>query len=446
MIARPFSNSNIRPSIQWLRSPWAIAISAGLGIYVGTAHVGIANLVAPIGELYLGLLKMCVFPILLSAITASIGRLMGSPDAQRYGKRILLVFPLGLLLTSGIAVLIAAIAGPGRNLSQETLSNLGVLVNQSGIDLEISLSGPAVVEATEAGMSQFLVGIVPDNIFSALSEGQTLKVLCFSIIFGLSLGLLKESFTETIFSILDSIYKSFNQLIDWLTLVLPLGLFSLLAYQLSKQGIEIITSMFTFLLVSLITFTTLYIVSTLVIWKQTPFSFLRVSSALRETSILALATSSSLACLPSAIATLSDSLKFNRQTIKLVTPLAITLCRFGSVAYFATGALFVAQLYGKTLDLNACIMIIFGSILAGMATSGVTGILTLTMLGIVLEPLNLPLEAVLVLFIAIDPIMDPFRTLGIVHTAMAATAVVAKENRPSDRAALRNRSPIIQSS
>ncbi len=428
MIARPLTNSNIRPSIQWLRSPWAIAISVGLGIYVGTAHGGIATLMAPIGELYLGLLKMCVFPILLSAITASIGRLMGSPDAKRYGKRILLVFPLGLLLTSGIAVLIAAIAGPGRNLSQATLANLGVMVNQSGIDLEISLSGPALASEAEPAMSSFLMGIVPDNIFSALSEGQTLKVLCFSIIFGLSLGLLKESFTETIFSMLDSIYKSFNQLIDWLTLILPFGLFSLLAYQLSQQGLEIITSMFTFVMVGLITFFTIYVVSTLVIWKQTPWSLGKVVAALRGTSILALATSSSLACLPSAIAALSDSLKFNRQTIKLVTPLAITLCRFGSVAYFATGSLFVSQLYGKTLDLNAVIIIILGSILAGMATSGVTGILTLTMLGIVLEPLKLPLEAVLVLFIAIDPIMDPFRTLGIVHTGMAATAVIAKES------------------
>ncbi len=48
------------------------------------------------------------------------------------------------------------------------------------------------------------------------------------------------------------------------------------------------------------------------------------------------------------------------------------------------------------------------------------------MLDIVLNPLRLPLEAVLVLFIAIDPILDPFRTLGIVHTGIAATALVAK--------------------
>ena len=60
-----------------------------------------------------------------------------------------------------------------------------------------------------------------------------------------------------------------------------------------------------------------------------------------------------------------------------------------------------------------------------MVTSGVSGVLTLTMLGIVLEPLNLPLEAVLVLFISIDALISPIRTLCIVHTVMAASTFIA---------------------
>lgn len=432
MIARSFPPLKLLSTkgvVQILRSPWAIAVSAILAIYIGTTYPGIAEASAPIGQVYLGLLKMCVFPVLLSAITSSIGRLMGSPDAKRYVQRIVVVFPLGLLLASGLSALIAAIAGPGNNLSQDTLSTLGVLVNQSGIDLEISLSEPTVEAVAESGMDSFVLSLVPENIFSALSEGQTLQVLCFSIIVGISLGLLKEQFTDKIFLALDSIYQSFNQLIHWLTVVLPFGLFSLLAYQLSQQGLEVVTSMFNFIVVALGTFFAIYVLSTLIIWQQTKLSFLKVFLAMRESSILALATSSSLACLPSAIATLSEQLKFDRQTIKLVTPLSITICRFGSVIYFSLGALFVAQLYDKTLSLSDFSIIIIGSILAGMATSGVSGILTLTMLGIVLEPLKLPLEAVLVLFIAIDPLMDPFRTLSIVHTGMAATAVVAQERQ-----------------
>ena len=411
-------------SLSWLRSPWAILVSIVLAIYVGTAHKELAILLAPLGDFYLGLLKMCVLPILLAAITTSIGRLMRSSNAAQYIKRILVVFPLGLIASSGLTVVIAAIAGPGRNLSAKTLESLGVLVNDSSVDLEMALTGPILAEPSR-GMGSFLISLVPDNIFNALSQGETLKVLIFSIIVGISLGLIRDRVTEPCFDILEAIYRTFNQLINWLTMVLPIGLFSLLAYQLSQQGLDVMLSMINFVVAALVIFLVMYVLSTLVVWKQSKTSLINVLAALREPTILALATSSSLACLPSSIAQLSEALKFNRQTVNLVTPLSITICRFGSVIYFALGSLFVMQLYDKPLSLGSVIIVIAGSIFAGMATAGVTGILTLTMLGIVLEPLQLPLEAVLVLFVAIDPIMDPFRTLSIVHTGIAATAVIA---------------------
>ena len=411
-------------SLSWLRSPWAIVVSVVLAIYTGTTHKELAVLLAPVGDFYLGLLKMCVLPILLAAITTSIGRLMRSSNAAQYIKRILVVFPLGLIASSGLTVVIAAIAGPGRNLSTKTLESLGVLVNDSSVDLEMALTGP-ILEEPSRGMGAFLISLVPDNIFSALSQGETLKVLIFSIIVGISLGLIRDRVTEPCFDILEAIYRTFNQLINWLTMVLPIGLFSLLAYQLSQQGLDVMLSMINFVVAALVIFLVVYVLSTLVVWQQSKTSLLKVLAALREPTILALATSSSLACLPSSIAQLSEALKFNRQTVNLVTPLSITICRFGSVIYFALGSLFVMQLYDKPLSLGSVIIVIAGSIFAGMATAGVTGILTLTMLGIVLEPLQLPLEAVLVLFVAIDPIMDPFRTLSIVHTGIAATAVIA---------------------
>lgn len=411
-------------SIEWLRSPWAIAISSGLGVFIGTSHPQVAAWIAPFGTLYLGLLKMCVLPILLAAITNSLGRLMQSHDARQYVQRILVVFPLSLLAVSAIAAGLAALAGPGRNLTTATLQTLGVMVNQSGIDLEMTLSGP-LQEASSGGVTTLVNSMVPDNIFAALSEGQTLKVLLFAIIFGVSLGLVKGSTTAALFDTLDSLYQAFNKVIYGLTYLLPFGLCSLLAYQLSQVGVEVLLSMVDFVVVAIATFALIYLISTLIIWRRSGAGLWPTLLALKDPTILSLATSSSLACLPAAITSLSENLKFNPQTTNLVTPLAITLCRFGSVVYFASATLFVMQLYQRDLGLASLGIVILGSILAGMATSGVTGILTLTMLGLVLDPLKLPLEAVLVLFIAIDPLMDPFRTLGIVHTGMAATALVA---------------------
>lgn len=429
----PTSRFAVR-AIRWLRSPYTITLSAGAGIYLGLFQPHIAQVITPLGELYLGLLKMCVLPILLSTITGSIGRLLNSQAAGRSIQRMLTVFPVALLLVSLLAVISASLTGPGRNLPTATLETLGVLVNQSGVDLEISLTG-ATPEPETSAMTQLLLNLVPDNIFNALSEGQMLKVLIFSIIFGVALGSVQDPVTETLFEMLESIYKTCNRLIQGLTLLLPIGLCSLLAAQLSHLGISVLFSMFRFIIVTILTFLGIYVLSTLIIWQQTRQSLTTVLSKMKEPTILALATSSSLACIPSAITTLTDDLKFDRQTSQLVTPLAITVCRFGSVIYCALATLFVAQLYQRTLGFEDLITVTFVSILAGMATSGATGVLTLTMLDIVLNPLKLPLEAVLVLFIAIDPIVDPFRTLGIVHTGIAATAVIAD---PASKVAARS--------
>ena len=106
------SKSFPRISIKWLRSPWAIVVSVLLGAYIGSVHPGVAQQLQPLGSLYLGLLKMCVLPILLSAISNSIGRLMRSHDARRYVRRIVLIFPLALLIVSGIATSMDSIGWP----------------------------------------------------------------------------------------------------------------------------------------------------------------------------------------------------------------------------------------------------------------------------------------------------------------------------------------------
>jgi len=65
-------------------------------------------------------------------------------------------------------------------------------------------------------------------------------------------------------------------------------------------------------------------------------------------------------------------------------------------------------------------------IFAGTATSGASGIVTLSMLGIVLSPLSLPMEAVLIIFIAIEPIIEPFRMVLSMNMNMAATSLIAE--------------------
>lgn len=422
-----FNGFNFYSLIKILRNPWSIVPGILLGLYLGIFQKDISLILTPYGNLYLELLKMCVLPLLFSAITMSVGRLISSNEASEYVKRILIVFSIGLVGVSTIGALVTVFTNPGGNLDDSSLTALGVIVNKSELDLEISLNGDIIQDVVDqqTTLISFLFNLVPENIFASLSEGNALETLFFAIVFGVAMGYLKESYKEDVFNILEMVFKTSKKLIDWIILFLPIGLCCLLASQIATTGFGILAAMKNFVIISILTFFIIYIVSTVVVWQKAGCSLWKVLMSLKEPTILALATRSSFTCLPSSISALTESLKFDRQTVNLVIPLAITVCRFGPVAYFATTSVFVVQLYNNQLNLSSSIIIIIASILAGMATAGATGILTLTLLDLVLQPLGLPLEAILVLLIAIDPIIDPFRTLGIVHTGIAATAAIA---------------------
>lgn len=164
-----------------LRHPLAIVPGIVLGLYFGIFQKEIATFLTPFGNLYLALLKMCVLPILFSATTMSVGRLISSQDTEKYIKRILLVFSLGLLASSVIGMTIAVVTNPGGNLDESTLTALGVIVNSSELDLEVSLSSDTPKPEETSMLISFLFNLVPDNIFSALSDGNTLKILFFQL-------------------------------------------------------------------------------------------------------------------------------------------------------------------------------------------------------------------------------------------------------------------------
>jgi proton glutamate symport protein len=142
--------------------------------------------------------------------------------------------------------------------------------------------------------------------------------------------------------------------------------------------------------------------------------------------MISFATRSSFAALPASISAIQDDLHFERESVSLMLPLGITIGRYGNIVYFALASLFVIQLYDLPLSVARLAIIVIGSVFAGIATAGSSGILTLAMIGIVLGPLGLPVEAVLIVMMAVDAVIDPMRTFLIVYVNIAATALIVR--------------------
>ncbi len=412
-----------------LKNPWIILLSVGLGVIFGLLAKDTALFLAPIGDMYLYLIQMSVLPILVTAVISSLALILRNDSAKKHLGRMLIVFLLALFALSLAGALTGLLGQPGSGLDEGTKKTLSQVINKNGEQgvLTMNLKGSSTETPTDQPpLLVFFQKIIPSNIFHALGLGNALEVVFFAIIFGIVLGFIKDQNSQLIIHLSQSLLEAFQKLISWALYGLPFGLIFLISAQVASVGVQIFLAMIKFVLLFYVGGLAIFIVATLVLWIRSGVkSPIAVLKAMLDPIIISLATRNSFAALPASIVSLEKGLGFDATVSNLVLSLGTTVCRFGNIFYFALAAFFVAQVYAVPVGLNEFTIILIGAVLAGTATAGASGVLTLPMLGFVLSPLGLPLEAVLVIFYAIDTIIDPMRTFLIVYVNAAATALVA---------------------
>ena len=148
---------------------------------------------------------------------------------------------------------------------------------------------------------------------------------------------------------------------------------------------------------------------------------------MKDAVMIAMGTRSSFTALPSAISGLIEGLNLNKDRAKLTVSLGFTLCKYGKILIFCIGSVFAAYLYDYPLGAASYSVIIMGSILAGTAASGAPSIVSRGMISMVLAPLGIPAEAIIVILLAIDPLVDPVITLVSTYPNYALAAIIARE-------------------
>jgi proton glutamate symport protein len=421
-----------------LRSPWLILGSIVASLFFGLTRPDWALSLQPLGDVYLSMLKMVVLPFLLSAIIGSVAKLVQSAAARPYIGRMTMIYTTGLVLTACLGLALALILKPGSFTSGESRSTLGEVVRSSkstvAANLEISLSEASEQTDFKASGMKAAAKYIPSNIFEALTLGDTLKVLIFSVIFGIAAGSTSNA-KQDFASGLDFIYRSCQTLMRWFTYPLPFAVFVIVSSEVAKSGVEYLLAMQDFVMTQIVASVVLFLTATLIISFKLKIGFKSVIRGLSEPALLAITTRSSITCIPSAIDALTRNLKTPLIGTELVMPLGVTMFRFGPAFYFTICTVFVAQMYGSDLSIFDYVFIVFASVLAALASTGTTSVLTISLVSLVCVPLKLPFEAALALFIAADPFVDPFRTLSIVYGNCAASVLVTGGETLADETA-----------
>ncbi|HEX7866496.1 MAG TPA: cation:dicarboxylase symporter family transporter [Variovorax sp.] len=406
-------------------NPWVVIISLGAGVAFGMLAPPLATPLSFVGDIYVDLLKMITLPFMVSAVIFSLQRLFRDGGTASLLGRVALVF---LAFSAFVAIAGAAtllILRPGENLPSSTMQTFGQIVggDLSASDTAMNLRGTDEAKKT-ASFADMLVSLVPANIFSALANGDTLKTLVFALLFGLAVGHVPTRISAGLTQALETVYHACQTLMRWLSFPLPVVLFCMSAAQLGKTGIEPLKAMGAFVVAFLIVSALLLAVAAVIIWKRSNGTLGQTLNALRGPFALALATRSSATCMPIMIESLVTRLGFARSRVELLVPLTVSLLRIGPVVYYVCATLFIAQIYGRSLTPVEIGIVLTSSVLAGFASAGMTGLVTVSLIGMTCTYLGLPFEAAFILFLAVDPVCDMLRTLVLVIGNTAAVAVV----------------------
>ena len=152
----------------YLKLHWQVLIALVAGMCLGWLAPSAARSMGFLGELFLRLLKMIIIPLIFTSLVSGIASLGSARSLGRVGIRTLIYYTLSTTLAIVIGITLVNLIKPGAHLD---------LAGTNGL--------PEGFSASTQTLPEFLLGMVPDNIISAMAAGDVLPVILFAILFGL---------------------------------------------------------------------------------------------------------------------------------------------------------------------------------------------------------------------------------------------------------------------
>ena len=194
-----------------------IAIGFGAGILLGTMAPGFSVDIKVLGDVYLNLIKMMVIPVLICAVMTGILNSAGMASLKRVAVKTIILYVAMFLASFAVAFAVAMLIRPG----------LGVVFENQPV-YEGEVGGPVK-------LSEVLLGIFPDNIFAALSAGNILPTMLFSMLLSaaiVSVGEKGRPVTEFINGLSAAVFRLLSIIME----TSPVGVMSLMAFSIAQYG------------------------------------------------------------------------------------------------------------------------------------------------------------------------------------------------------------------
>jgi Na+/H+-dicarboxylate symporter len=364
--------------------------------------------IAPIGTIFINLIKMVIVPVVLASIVAGVASIGDVKKLGRVGVKIMIFYLATTAFAVGIGLMFGTLMQPGKGLTIP--------------------AGAKAASKMAPPLQDVLVNIIPSNPFVAMQKGDMLQIIVFAIFLGIGITMVgsKAKPVEDFFNGLAEVtYK----IIDMIMNFAPFGVFALMMPVVAVNGPKVLLPLASVVaamyIASIVHAVVVYSGTVATLGGMSPVKFFK---GIAPAMLVAFSTCSSGATLPVTLKCTQENLGVRKDVSSFCLPLGATVNMDGTAIYCGLAALFVAQAYGIELNAGQYMTIILTGTLASIGAAGVPGA-GLIMLTLVLTSVGLPIEGV-ALIAGIDRVLDMARTtLNITGDAAGCVVVQNSESK-----------------
>jgi aerobic C4-dicarboxylate transport protein len=387
----------------------AVLVAMALGIAVGFLFPEFGKALRPLGTGFVDLIRMMISPIIFCTIVLGVGSIRRAAQVGKVGGLALGYFLVMSTVALAIGLVVGNILHPGAGLN---------------LSEELAKTGQAQVSEEAKSTTDFILGIIPDTLLSALTSGEVLQALLVALLVGFAVQALGAK-GEPVIRAIEVIQRLVFKILAMIMWLAPIGAFGAMAAVVGATGFDALKSLAGIMVGFYITcLLFVFLVLGTLLRLVTGMSVFKLFRYLAREFLLILSTSSSESALPRLIAKMGH-LGVSRPVVGIVVPTGYSFNLDGTAIYLTMASLFIADALGNPLSIAQQISLLLFMIVASKGAAGVTGAGLATLAG-GLQSHRPDLVPGVGLIVGIDRLMSEARALTNFAGNAIATVLVGK--------------------
>ena len=373
----------------------------------------------PFGDAFVRLIKMLIIPLIVTTLVSGVTAMGDPKKLGSLGARTIGLYMLTTLFAVSLGLAMGTLIQPG----------VGVEYNTASAEDLASVTGKMAAAEQAGGFVDRLLNIIPSNPVAALSDGQVLPTIFFSLMIGIGVLFVGKA-ADPVRHFFDSAAEVVMRITMMVMELAPYGVCALMAWVMATKGIEVLSNLLwlAIALYAACIFQIIFVYGFMIIRLFLGLPLKQFFRGIADAQGVAFSTASSSATLPVTISCAETNLGVDKSVAGSVLPLGATINMDGTAIYLGLVALFAAQADGLQLEMSQYVMVAMTATLVSIGAAGIPSaglLLAATVLSVVGISSEQSLLIIAFIF-PFDRLLDMMRTLTNVSGDIAVACTVAK--------------------